>query len=108
MLVPHYALRHCRDGALCALPCPAGARCARDAAKLGVKAPAPRPAPCNTAQPGPSAKAGHALDAAAVTAYGIDRLGYTGQPCDACGSWRTRRAGKCITCEACGAAGECG
>jgi hypothetical protein len=34
--------------------------------------------------------------------------GYTGIPCDACGSLNTVRSGKCLTCMDCHAAGECG
>ena len=35
-------------------------------------------------------------------------LGYTGIPCDACGSVNTVRVGKCLRCDNCQTAGECG
>lgn len=35
-------------------------------------------------------------------------LGYTGIPCDNCGSLNTVRVGKCLQCQDCYAAGECG
>lgn len=35
-------------------------------------------------------------------------MGYTGIPCDSCGSMRTVRIGRCLRCEACKHAGECG
>lgn len=34
--------------------------------------------------------------------------GYTGIPCDSCGSMNTVRSGKCLTCMDCMSAGECG
>ena len=35
-------------------------------------------------------------------------LGYTGIPCDSCGSLNTVRNGKCLQCMDCMASGECG
>lgn len=33
--------------------------------------------------------------------------GYTGNACDICGSFKTRRTGNCWTCEDCGSTGGC-
>ena len=35
-------------------------------------------------------------------------LGYSGEPCQQCGSPNTRRTGTCLTCDNCGFAGSCG
>ena len=41
------------------------------------------------------------------TAVAVKDQGYTGDPCDICGSIRVKRTGPCVTCEDCGSNTGC-
>jgi len=74
-----------------------------EAQKAIVSAPPPRvvrDTPKPSERPSMTAAVRRELDAKAK--------GYTGIPCDQCGSLETVRIGKCLRCESCGSSGECG